>query len=113
LEGGGDAPLGLARQEIRQATSDDVTATPPDDPALVIASEVVGLTFSYFDGSTWQDTWDGTTLGPDSQTPIGPPVAVAINLTIASADKQSTKTYRRVVLIPTANGTVQSAPTTP
>jgi prepilin-type N-terminal cleavage/methylation domain-containing protein len=107
LIGGGDKPLGLARQEIQQVTSDDATADPPDDPALVIAGEVVDLQFSYYDGTGWQDSWDGTALGPDGQTPMGAPVAVAINLTVAQPDGAGTKKYRRVVLIQTANGTPQ------
>jgi prepilin-type N-terminal cleavage/methylation domain-containing protein len=104
--------LGLSRKEIQQVTSDDANSDLSDDPSLVIAGEVVDLTFSYFDGSAWQDNWDGTTLGPDGQTPIGPPVAVGIDLTISSPDKQSTKKYHRVVLIPTANGVAQQNTTT-
>jgi type II secretory pathway pseudopilin PulG len=95
---------GLARQELAQVTSDDAASDPPDDPALVIAAEVADLEFSYFDGTNWQDSWDGTTLGPDNQTPIGPPVAVAINLTLKTPGHKGTKTYRRVVLVQTANG---------
>jgi prepilin-type N-terminal cleavage/methylation domain-containing protein len=105
------AGSGLARQEIPEVTSDDVTAGPPDDPSLVFANEVVGLTFSYFDGNAWQDSWDGTTVGPDGQTPIGAPVAIAINLTIASPDAQNPKTYRRVVPLATANGILPSGST--
>lgn len=116
MEGSGDAAAGLARQELLQVTSDDAAGQSPtnlpDDPALVIAGEVKDLTFSYFDGSNWQDTWDGTTVGPDGQTPIGPPVAIRISLTISSADKRSTKSFRRVVVIPTANGLPQQGATT-
>src|SRR5207253_5723580 len=65
LAGGGDRPLGLARQEIKLVTSDDLmSAVPPglpDEPSYVVAEEVKSLAFSYFDGNTWQDAWDGTT----------------------------------------------------
>ena len=103
---------GLARQELAQVTSDDAASDPPDDPSLVIAGEVADLEFSYFDGTAWQDSWDGTTLGPDGQNPIGPPVAVAINLTLSTPDHRGKKTYRRVVLIQTANGTPLQTNTT-
>jgi hypothetical protein len=33
------------------------------DAAQVIAPEVIELTFRYFDGSTWYDTWDSAALG--------------------------------------------------
>jgi prepilin-type N-terminal cleavage/methylation domain-containing protein len=112
LMGGGDKPLGLARQEIALVTSDDATSDPPDDPALVIAGEVVDLKFQYYDGSAWQDSWDGTAAGPDGQTPMGPPLAVAISLTVRTPDGAGTKTYRRVVVIQTANGTPQQTTNT-
>jgi hypothetical protein len=109
--GGGSSPLGLARQELGQVTSDDASSTPPDvsDPnsKLIIAPEVKSLQFQYFDGSNWQDTWDGTQAGSDGVTPIGPPAAVAITVGVTppggSADQQ-VRTYRHVVAILTANG---------
>jgi len=41
------------------------------------------LTFSYFDGTDWQDSWDGTQLGSDGMTPVGAPLAIAITIGIA------------------------------
>ena len=111
---------GLARQEIKLATSDDalVTVPPdiPDEANLVIADEVQSVTFRYFDGTAWQDSWDGTQSGSGSGSPMGPPLAVEITLVIATPSSQSqigdtanVKTYRHVVAIPTANG-ASSAP---
>ena len=40
---------------------------------MIIASEVVGVAFRYFDGTAWQDTWDGSIMGTDGMTPVGPP----------------------------------------
>jgi prepilin-type N-terminal cleavage/methylation domain-containing protein len=111
---------GLARQEIKLATSDDalVTVPPdiPDEANLVIAEEVQSLTFRYFDGTAWQDSWDGTQASSTSSSPMGPPLAVEITLVIATPSSQSqigdtanVKTYRHVVAIPTANG-ASSAP---
>ena len=58
---------GLARQELKQATTNDLNYTPPDvpDPTTytIIAPEVKDISFQYFDGMSWQDSWDGTTLG--------------------------------------------------
>jgi hypothetical protein len=120
LAGGGDVPSGLARQELTAVTSADaMSAVPPnipDEDSMVIAEEVKSLTFSYFDGTNWQDTWDGTVAGPDGSTPVGPPWAIAITLGIAlpglegstQAD-QGLKLYRHVVPILTANGTSQPA----
>lgn len=118
LAGAADAPLGLARQEITAVTSDqamaDVPPNIPDDGSLVIAEEVKSLKFSYFDGTAWQDTWDGTAAGPDGSTPVGPPLAIAITIGISSAGSgsgtgsdQALKFYRHVVPIITANGATQ------
>jgi hypothetical protein len=111
LAGNGDG--GLARQELLLATSDDASNVPPnipDEATLVIAPEVKTLTFSYFDGTDWQDSWDGTQPGSDGVTPIGAPLAIAITIGIAPQGSatglgtaQKLKTYRHVVAIPTAN----------
>lgn len=99
---------GLARQEFLQVTSDDaINLVPPNIPneaGYVIAEEVKSVTFSYFDGQAWQDTWDGTEVGSDLQTPIGPPVAIAITLGLVLPGSPDVKNYRHVVYIPAANG---------
>ncbi len=100
--------VGLARQEFLQVTSDDefnlVPPNVPNEASYVIAEEVKSVTFSYFDGQAWQDTWDGTEIGSDLQTPIGPPVAIAITLGLALPGSPDVKNYRHVVYIPAANG---------
>ena len=95
-------------------TSDQAAALPPDiadEASYVVAPEVRSLSFSYYDGTSWQDSWDGTTTGSDGVTPIGPPLAVAITIDIASSSSGSSgqsgvkvKTYRHVVSMTTANG---------
>ena len=87
-----------------------------------LASEVSSLAFRYFDGTSWTESWDSTTLGEDGVTPIGSPRAIEIKIGIqpprardATQDPEI-KYYRHVVAIPTANGTSQSttgAGTTP
>ena len=121
LAGGTDAPFGLARQVIRMVTSDDeMSAMPPDIPdeaTYVLAEEVRALSFSYFDGTSWRDSWDGTQPGADGTTPMGPPLAIAITVELARGKAETTngengtKRYRHVVPIPTANGATQQTTT--
>ncbi len=113
LAGGGDAPLGLARLEYRPVTSLDAQNNVPpniaDEANDVIAEEVKSVQFSYFDGNTWQDTWDGTAPGPDGVTPMGPPMAIAVELGIAMPGAREPKTYRHVIAIPTAGNVLNSS----
>jgi type II secretory pathway component PulJ len=87
--------LGLARQEIKLATSDDalnLSTDLPDDPAFVVAEEVKSLTFQYFDGTNWQDSWDGTqTPSSGGNNPQGPPqlIAITIGLMVPGSDAES------------------------
>jgi prepilin-type N-terminal cleavage/methylation domain-containing protein len=107
LAGGSDAPLGLARQEVLIALSDDaLNNLPPgvdDEASFVIAGEVQSLQFQYFDGTAWQDSWDSTQLGADG---------VTIGVTPAGRPKPgepppALKFHRHVIAIDTANGTTQ------
>lgn len=107
-----DSDQGLARQELKAITAtDQLNIMPPgiDDPSTVkfIAPEVKNITFSYFDGSNWQDSWDGTQVSTDGVTPQGPPPAIAITITVsrgeATGDNARDQTFRHVVAIPTAN----------
>ena len=120
---GGSTPIGLARQEVTMVTSDqamaDVPPSIPDEASMVIAEEVKSLTFSYWDGTTWQDSWDGTAPGADGSTPVGPPVAIAVTLGIATPGpdgltnaNQPLKLHRHVVFLATANGTPATSSTT-
>jgi prepilin-type N-terminal cleavage/methylation domain-containing protein len=124
---GGDA--GLARYELKSATSTDQLAYfalppgVPDETQYVIADEIKSIQFSYFDGTNWVDTWDGTqpsqATNSDLVTPQGPPIAIAIVIGVQTDDPEQQenkpsnsslgggnglKMYRRVVAIPTANG---------
>jgi Type II secretion system (T2SS), protein J/Prokaryotic N-terminal methylation motif len=104
---------GLARQDLDRVTaSDDDSQLPPyvnDEAKLVIAPEVTSLQFRYFDGTDWQDSWDGTTLGADGVTPMGPPRAVEITVGIRRPsadpnDPNAVQQFRHVVIIHAANG---------
>jgi prepilin-type N-terminal cleavage/methylation domain-containing protein len=116
---------GLARYEMRAVTSSDAATMltlPPvisDEKSWVIAPEVKSLQFQYFDGANWQDSWDSTQPSSlpnsDGVTPQGPPVAIAVVMGIqqdnlgkdsGDVDADNVKSYRRVIVIPAANGTV-------
>jgi prepilin-type N-terminal cleavage/methylation domain-containing protein len=109
---------GLAAQDISRVTADDQsTQLPPDVPdedAAIIAPEVVNLEFWYFDGASWNDSWDGTMVGADGVAPIGPPKAVKIVIEIRGISG-STRKFEHVVAIQTANSQPSSstAETTP
>jgi hypothetical protein len=107
---------GIARYEMKVATTQDALAPGVFDPSTVneqgylINRDVLDLSFQYWDGQQWEDTWDGTMLQSNGKTPFGPPQAVAINLTLlrpnatdaTPADQRGVR-FRYVVYIPTAN----------
>jgi hypothetical protein len=115
LVGDNGSAQGLAWQEFTPVTSDDaLNAVPPnipDEASHIIAEEIKSLTFSYFDGNAWQDTWDGTVVGADGVTPIGPPAAIAIVMGVQGTTDRELKTYRHVVAIPTASNQQNSSST--
>jgi prepilin-type N-terminal cleavage/methylation domain-containing protein len=104
---------GLARRQITLVTStnnEDINLDPTtlnDQDKYIEATEVKNLTFRYWNGSDWQDSWDGTQLGDDNTTPLGPPAAIEITLEVApsgtSSQDEKTMIYRHIVTIPTAN----------
>lgn len=120
LAGSGDSALGLVRHEVLAVTSEEATAEPPEvsDPTAksLIAPEVRELSFSYWDGTAWQESWDSEEVGSDGMTPVGPPLGIAVRITIivpgAGPDSEvKPKTYRHVISIPTANGAAQQSTT--
>jgi Prokaryotic N-terminal methylation motif len=103
---------GLARAEIKQATGADIDWTDPvnlpEQNKYVFAPEVKNIQFEYFDGTTWRpDAWDGSTLGDDGVTPIGPPHAIRITITLRAVTADDPNAdgpkYQQVVAIPTTN----------
>jgi prepilin-type N-terminal cleavage/methylation domain-containing protein len=115
LAGDPSRPLGLARREFLRVTSDEANSQPmpgsSGDEGAWIAPEVQSLTFRYFDGTNWYDTWDGTETGWDYVTPVGPPLLIEITLgiVVASGDNRyggipRMKVYRQSVSVPMADG---------
>jgi prepilin-type N-terminal cleavage/methylation domain-containing protein len=81
---------GLAWQEITAVTAERLrNSSDPDivdgkqDEDYVISSEVVGLQFEYWSGTTWDTSWDGSELGTDGKSPKGPPMAIRVILTLS------------------------------
>jgi hypothetical protein len=107
-------PLGLARLELKRVTADEAGEVPAsgsaEEAACIIAEEVKGLEFRYLGKSGWNETWDGTDIGSDFLTLIGPPRAIEIRLSMIdpSQDRQANaqpklRVYRHVVAVPTAS----------
>jgi hypothetical protein len=109
---------GLAYKEMRAVTSDEAPTGEPnfsDSEKLVFAPQVTDVQFEYFDGVSWQTTWDGGQLGGnDGNTPIGPPAAIGITITLKSSsvsgDDREVKPrrYKHVVELPSSNAFTQA-----
>jgi prepilin-type N-terminal cleavage/methylation domain-containing protein len=106
---------GLARQEVPLVTSDDALQNLPpgvdDEASFIIADEVRDLSFQYWDGNEWQDSWDSTEMGPDGLTPLGSPLAIGVTIAIAAPrapgappGQETVKSYHHLLFVPTANG---------
>jgi prepilin-type N-terminal cleavage/methylation domain-containing protein len=89
--------------------SHPLTQPPADEE--VLCRHVVSFSLSYFDGSTWQDTWDSTSSQPANSLPM----AVQVILAIETPDKNPDGTpvvitYTRVFGLPctgASGGTTQ------
>jgi len=78
---------------IRAVTRNLLATGPEDEDDQVIMSGVESLTFSYYDGSQWLDTWDDST-----QTNL--PSAVRVNLQLAATDSSSPPPKPVQLLVP-------------
>lgn len=91
---------GLCRQVRPMVTADGVWNTTDPDTSTeatdVIAPEVRDVTFEYYDGGTWQGSWDGSETSDDGVTLLGPPRAVRVTLTLEFPGKGGTTTQKRV-----------------
>lgn len=112
----GAETTGLARREIKLATSNDIeesAAAVSEQEKYLIAKEVKSVTFEYFDGMAWQTSWDGAELVGDTKLQRGPPAAIRITVvfrsrakTVAAADTPENDqrlTFQHVVALPGSN----------
>jgi hypothetical protein len=103
---------GLARNEMAAVTSDNAPTGEPtfdNEQQYVFAKEVVDVLFEYYDGATWQPSWNGGALGGnDGNTPLGPPSAIRITIWLQSGKAVDggappTVAYKHIVALPTSN----------
>lgn len=113
LAGGPSNPLGLARFDMSAGEATSIPVGSADEKNYVIAPEVVSLQFRYYDGISWGESWNGADIGQDNMTPVGPPIAIAIEIDMEPPPGQGPGAkrlhFRHVVSIPTAGGTPQRA----
>lgn len=104
----GDGEAGLCRFEQRLVTSEEGASTslPSDIEKYILAPEVKSFDVSYFDGSSWLESWDSTELGPDEKTPKGSPRAIKVRVGLNQLYRKDgeLKYHTHVILIPTAGG---------
>jgi hypothetical protein len=116
LVSNGSNATGLARMEIKAATSTDADTldptTFPEQNKYIFAPEVKNVLFEYYDGLTWQPTWDGSLQVESGNPPSGPPLAIRITITLkstlgqpvpAGADVPDGPIYLQIVAVPTTN----------
>ena len=106
---------GLARQELSWLTAQQLQgSTAPDiedgkeEKDYVIAEEVSRVQFEYWDGSAWQETWDGRETNADGQTLRGPPMAIRVHFWLKAPGDNPGETvekeYRHTIAIRAAAG---------
>jgi type II secretory pathway pseudopilin PulG len=119
LVSNGTEPIGLARHELKQATSADLEKAftdLPDQEKLVFAREVVNISFEYYDTTTasWLTEWDGSApAGEDGSSFVGPPAAIRVTITLRkhnnpidaalAVDNVQGPTYTHTIALPTSN----------
>lgn len=104
---GGTGAIGLVRSEGDRMAVETVEAgggmASQIAPSQMLAPEVIAVTFRYFDGRTWQVSWD-------SDTNLRLPRAVEVSIRLAEpkrkagilnvAVSRSMETFRSVIMIP-------------
>lgn len=102
---------GLARQEIPWVTSQRLQlGTDPyiedgrEVDSYVIAPEITQVSFSYWDGSAWQSSWDGRSLSSDGVTLRGPPMAIRVHFWMKVSGQEQPKEFRHSIPVLAAPG---------
>jgi len=92
LETAPDATNG-EKSLVRSVTRNLLSTGTQDEDDQFLASGVETLSFSYFDGQNWLDTWDDTT-----ETNL--PIAVRVNVQMAAVDSNAPKPSPLQLLVP-------------
>lgn len=108
---------GLYRREVDRAVASFAGESglryEPDRYSRLMAPEISGVQFRYFDGSGWNDAWDS---GEDSGFPLAVEITVFLdpgrvaNVTDASQAEANIAMWRHVVHLPTAEIIEDDAP---
>jgi len=109
---------GLAVQEVKRVTANDIDVTASSDEPIKYIPEVKSMTLQFWDGGAWVQDWDSSVPGADGETPVGPPAAIEIVLVLKHRGKQGDEAepaelreFRHVISVPTGNN--YSSPMTP
>jgi len=89
----GESSTNNGKDLIRTVTRNLLTTGTEDDDEQFLASGIESLTFSYFDGNNWIDTWDDST-----ETNL--PMAVRVNVQMAAADQNAARPDPIQLLVP-------------
>jgi len=93
LQSPSDNTTNNGKDLIRTVTRNLLTTGTEDDDEQYLASGIESLTFSYFDGNNWHDSWDDST-----QTNL--PAAVRVNVQMAAADQNAVRPDPIQLLVP-------------
>ena len=103
---GNASPAG-GRDLIRAVTRNLLPPTTTDSDKQWLLGNVRTLTFTYFNGSTWADTWDSTTqtnnlpraikvqlnlAAPDATRAVPPPIELVVPLLVTARTNQTANT---------------------
>ena len=67
----------------------------------IIASDILNLDFSYYDGYNWRESWDSTTGTPDDTTDDSLPSAVKITITLQDEEaKEKPVDFSTIITLP-------------
>jgi type II secretion system protein J len=88
-----DSSANSGKDLVRTVTRNLLTTSTADEEDQFLASGVQSLSFSYFDGQNWLDTWDDTT-----ETNL--PVAVRVNVQMAAKNSTQTAPAPIQLLVP-------------
>jgi prepilin-type N-terminal cleavage/methylation domain-containing protein len=90
----------LYRKVLSNLTAPQQQQIQPDQE--VLCRNVRSFNLRYYDGSTWQDTWDSTQTSPANELPVA--VEVTLEIDPPADDPQSVlRKYLRIIPIPCSN----------
>lgn len=90
---------------VRRVTSNLLATQTPEPTQEVVCRNVASFIVRYFDGESWQETWDSTTVNNAL------PLAVEVTIQTAATPKQPGSTLTRVVTLPCGVDSSASAST--